>query len=322
MIKKPTVLILGAGASNPYGYPVGSGLKEEILNKIDFKINSRVNIFRKMFKTPGYRYFENILGDEFLENLETLINFRNSFEGSNRSSIDAFLENRDEFRKVGKLAIAGELIHCENFHKRNIGSNWNWFEYLHDSVMMKGCYSVEEYCENNKINIITFNYDRSFEHMLINALKETYGADENYCAKNIRNNIKIIHVHGQIDYLPWEKNDGREYGQIPASSNEWKNSTKNIKIIYENVERSFDDAHQLIDQADQIIFLGLNLHNSINLDHLRIKEFLKKKTIYTTSKGLTPSQKRYIKSYFNNNIQALDNMYNNSYLLLSHVIDF
>ena len=35
MIEKPTVLILGAGASNHVGFPLGNGLKNEICNRID-----------------------------------------------------------------------------------------------------------------------------------------------------------------------------------------------------------------------------------------------------------------------------------------------
>jgi hypothetical protein len=31
MISEPTVLILGAGASQPYGFPIGSGLKDRTL---------------------------------------------------------------------------------------------------------------------------------------------------------------------------------------------------------------------------------------------------------------------------------------------------
>ncbi len=35
MFKKETVFILGAGASKPYGYPLGSDLIKEIIANID-----------------------------------------------------------------------------------------------------------------------------------------------------------------------------------------------------------------------------------------------------------------------------------------------
>jgi len=34
MIKRPTVLILGAGASNPYGFPTGLGLSQSIIGNL------------------------------------------------------------------------------------------------------------------------------------------------------------------------------------------------------------------------------------------------------------------------------------------------
>ena len=34
MIETPTVLILGAGASKPYGYPIGSELKSRIISSL------------------------------------------------------------------------------------------------------------------------------------------------------------------------------------------------------------------------------------------------------------------------------------------------
>jgi hypothetical protein len=51
-----------------------------------------------------------------------------------------------------------------------------------------------------------------------------------------------------------------------------------------------------------IVFLGLNLHNQINLDRLNIKNNIEGKRIYATLKGLTGPQREAASEYFNHTI--------------------
>ena len=69
---------------------------------------------------------------------------------------------------------------------------------------------------------MTFNYDRLLEHSLMESLKSTYGENEGKCAELIKENFNIIHVHGKLDELPWEGEDGRAYGVKPRSEEEWE----------------------------------------------------------------------------------------------------
>jgi hypothetical protein len=98
MITTPTVLILGAGASCPYGFPTANGLKDDI---------------REAFSHPTTKGSQLLSGksgyspDEFFE-------FRDAFLKSGRSSVDSFLEHRPKFLDVGKLAIAYCLIPYED----------------------------------------------------------------------------------------------------------------------------------------------------------------------------------------------------------------
>lgn len=295
MINKQTVFILGAGASVPYNYPTGIELKERIMNNIDFEITKEDKNTKEIQATKNL-----LIRGIYTENTTKFINMKKNLLESRRSSIDAFLEHRPEFCDIGKLAIACELIECENARK----GPWDWFEHLHDTELAR-CRSAEDYCQND-IDFVTFNYDRLLEHSLMGSLKSTYGKSEEKCADLIKENFKIVHVHGKLDNLPWEGDDGRAYGVKPASTEEWKKSANGIKIIHEKIEeKSFKKARELIKDAELLVFLGLNLHNTINIDRLNVKENLEGKRIYATVKGLSGPQKEDVRSYFNDNILNL-----------------
>src|ERR1700712_4789564 len=91
MAKEKTVLVLGAGASRGYGFPVGAGLRQEIL------------------KLGG----DSHASDLMQVGRQELASFTKAFKESQSYSIDAFLGRRVEFSDVGKKAIALVLLRCE-----------------------------------------------------------------------------------------------------------------------------------------------------------------------------------------------------------------
>lgn len=93
MITTPTVLILGAGASCPYGFPTAKQLRNDICEAFASR------------DTPASR----LLGDNAAPT-EKFLEFREAFWKSGTSSVDAFLKGRSEFLDVGKFAIAYCLI--------------------------------------------------------------------------------------------------------------------------------------------------------------------------------------------------------------------
>src|SRR5687768_4393062 len=117
MITKPTVLVLGAGVSYPYGYPTGAELLEDVFQ----------NVVRDEWKT--------ILGAYGVKESE-LDQFRSELHQSQKPSVDAFLEHRPEFIKVGKGAIAISLLSREHpdklldFQVRNRGI----YHFLYNSL--------------------------------------------------------------------------------------------------------------------------------------------------------------------------------------------
>lgn len=91
MIKRPTVFVLGAGASYPYGFPTGEGLVTEIIGLAS----------------------KNRTLDAFLYNGcvdQDVKRFAVDLADSDALSVDAFLEHRPDFLKIGKLAVCLSLI--------------------------------------------------------------------------------------------------------------------------------------------------------------------------------------------------------------------
>lgn len=266
MIKVPTVLILGAGASMPYNFPSG----RELVDRILISLGNYGTI------TPRSKLMEIGFDSQKIDD------FSYSLAGSFKGSVDAFLEDRKEFIDVGKAAIAQALIPYEvstSFRRRQRDDKFGkvgqleWYEYLFNQL-----YSTFEKFGDNEISIITYNYDRSLEEFLFNALSNSSGKPKDACIEQIKK-IPIIHLHGKLGNLPWQSTDNvlkynalAEYGTIPADVIE--NAGNSIRIIYEDFnltnDREFNDAYQLLGKAERIYFLGFG-YNDINLSRLKIE---------------------------------------------------
>ncbi len=178
MITRSTVLVLGAGASIPYGFPSGRALLMSIYRATRQSDSSLVRCLTEL----GFRSEEiQTFGEELFLSMQP--------------SVDAFLERRGEFMAIGKAAIACELIPCERPERLQRSDAVEWYEYLFvqlnaDSVGFR----------MNKLAVITFNYDRSLEAFMVSALQHSLGVPECEAAE-ILGHMPIVHVHGQLGAL-------------------------------------------------------------------------------------------------------------------------
>src|SRR5450759_583694 len=117
MITKNTVFILGAGASNPYKYPLGSELVKIICSNLE---NSPSEGQEKS-------NFEVLQG--FGYSADDLLAFRKELIYSDTPSIDNFLEHRKEYLELGKLAIAQALIPYE-ITDNLFNVDRSWYKYV------------------------------------------------------------------------------------------------------------------------------------------------------------------------------------------------
>ncbi len=265
MITKPTVLVLGAGASNPYGYPTGRQLKKLIID----------NVIIPQSRMGAILSYQAIRENQILA-------FRKALLRSGQASIDAFLEHQPQHTVLGKLAITVALAEIENIDRMfEIG---DWYEHLFRALDT----GFESFGEN-RLSIVTFNYDRSIETYLFNSLKYSYNKREESVAE-ILSKIPILHLHGQIGNLPWQDaSTNRDYGET-KDDYKIKQSSEGIKIIHEaEVEKSevFIKAKELINNAEQIYFLGFGYHPD-NIARLGIIDIgTEGRTVHGTCMGYT-----------------------------------
>jgi hypothetical protein len=259
LIQKPTVLILGAGASSPYGFPTGLGLSQSIIGNLRPLLphetrgkNDWVPFLREHFGIPADEVHSFVQEPNF-----------------SRLSVDAFLEHRPEYINIGKLSIALSLIAHEH-EKKLFNTQRNWYDYLR----LKLNAPFSEFGDN-KLSIITFNYDRSIEQYLFMVLKHTYGETTEQCAEQI-NKILMIHVHGKIGALPWQGPKSRSYE--PMQDPELVEIAKEEIIVISESEDSsgeFKQAFKVLERAEpgKIFFLGFG-YNDISLKRLKISRIL------------------------------------------------
>jgi hypothetical protein len=257
MIKTKTVLVLGAGASVPYGLPSGLALKDKICVQLDALPDTLMN----QSTDPTI-----------------LQEFRETLADAGRTSVDAFLETRPEFAEIGRLAIALVLLPCERTD--TLITNWPGWR-LDNATSMRGGHWYElvfnmltigrkfEDIDLTNLSVVTFNYDRSLEHYFFTALLNAYGRSLEETAAKL-SVMQIVHVHGSLGQLPWQPAEDAlavPYGDSsPATFLLARNS---IKVLHEAQDDSaeFQQARSLITRAQKVYFLGFGFHR-VNLRRL------------------------------------------------------
>ncbi|NOT84809.1 MAG: hypothetical protein HOP02_08535 [Methylococcaceae bacterium] len=257
MINTKTLLIVGAGASHPYGYPTGIKLKGELCdpkNLTDLK--------------------SLVLDDELTE-------FCRAFKGSQKYSIDAFLAQRGKdqvlktnnlkkettfngsitYEKLGKLAIASQLTKCEKLNNLLVVKDDHWMEYLWNRMTANEI--PKSKFVDNQLKIISFNYDRALEQYFQTVIENHFGVS-NEEAITLRKSIEIIHVYGYLQDL-----EERPYGEPPIDISKVANCIKVIPETRNADDQEFEKARQMIDWATRICFIGFGF-DPLNLTRLGV----------------------------------------------------
>jgi len=205
----------------------------------------------------------------------------NAFLRSGQPSVDAFLERRPNFLGVGKLAIAYCLIPFEDeakLYKSEPNRGGDWYEHL--SVKLNT--SFEEFGEN-KLSVITFNYDRSLEHYLLTSLQNLHGKQLGECA-NALAQIPIIHVYGQLGAKPYPEKDCHEYRPDRERFMTVTRAAEGITLLHEQVS-DLKEAQKLLTDAECVCFLGFSYH-PLNMGRLALKDLSYNRSVFGTARGL------------------------------------
>lgn len=250
--KAKRVLVLGAGASKPFGYPLGWELLERIRSGIPKQGSPLYTAFSKC----GW-------------SVVAIESFYKELLNAKVNSIDYFLDQTmkgdADFTRIGRMAIANELLNNELKSAYQLAMP-NWYHQLY-RVILESLRSGE----GPTLGIITFNYDRSLTEFF--RLYRVPRSDLPCGAVTLTDAIPILHVHGCLgpSELKAEAVEGRAYG-APVTAKCIIEGADNIKIMHEldhDHGRQMIQAKKMIEGADRVVFVGFG-YDTWNLERLRI----------------------------------------------------
>ncbi len=287
---KRTVFVLGAGASKPYGFPLGEELKTTIIGRL-----TDHNCITTLV-TNGFR--------------ETLVrDFAEALTGTYSPTIDIFLEKKGKFRTLGAYMIAYVLFPCEN-HRLLFPQN-NWYAQMYNILGFE-----RDFPDTSRISFVTFNYERSLEHFLAKNVLYNCPDDKMDVAESKLENLSIIHAHGSLGRypdVPFGKGlDTKLVG--PAA--------EGIRIVSDRLEDSsdFNAAKQSVLSADNIVFIGFG-YDPVTMKKLIMnpRDFDEKRLL-GTSVNLSESSRAFLKEYFSGKFEMPEDSINAEQLMriISH----
>jgi len=281
MINEPTVLVLGAGASAPYGFPTGRKLLLDICASL---VNEGTPLSLAL-SSCGYPRDQQKA-------------FRDALHMSMLPSVDAFLEYRSEFLEIGKAILSCALIPYEKLDPiHNRTSKMNWYEYLFSKILPT--WNVSDL----KLSFVTFNYDRSLEEFLFNALTHAFGGDVADIRK-LLGYIPIVHVYGQLGQYPGiVEGVGRAYSQT-VDRDIVSRCVSEIKIVHEDAETpQLNKARELLLKAKTICFLGFG-YLEINLERIcpwKTEKISDHTELFGSALGLIGAERTKVETFFQRN---------------------
>jgi hypothetical protein len=134
--------------------------------------------------------------------------------------------------------------------------------------------------DENRLTIVTFNFDRSFERALFRFLRANC-ADTEAKAREMMKSVPVHHLHGQLGLPEWlgvgEPGQQRTYSPDHIETDYLQVVARQIRILDEEVldSTSLQLAVDALAEAEVICFLGFSYH-PLNLLKLKLEQFAHK----------------------------------------------
>lgn len=284
MIKRKTVFIVGAGASAEFQLPTGLQLTKIIAALLNFDESAVYGHSPGAGDAAIFNALQRIaVTTRVPGGMGTLVDraWRIRDGMHQVKSIDTFLDTHQDDQILvacGKLAIARALLEQEQTCRlAGMGThrvNWQnvsdtWMHTLW-SVIAEGHRKKEIDRIYENIGFIVFNYDRCVEAFLCDGLINQFMLPLSDAAA-IANRVRVLHPYGSLGPLPWQPTKGGSahwLGQIHDGT-VLANAAATIQTYSEQMSdaSSQEIIHQMIVEAERIVFLGFGFHAQ-NIDLL------------------------------------------------------
>lgn len=294
MINLPTVLILGAGASSPYGYPTGDKLKESIIQLAEAICVAR--------NTAPARVFNYNVHADLIQRARLMFSSQMKFESQQEfgkrerhqefatafkedgicKTIDRFLYEYDEFEEIGRFYAVLTLLICQ--YKKQVSQPSlksptledapdktdldPWYEDLAEQLKRR-CATPSMLENDNSLKVLTFNYDRSLDLYL----KEFLAASPRHKGADWSKAVAIEHLYGELPSAPTGE------GAITTMDlplHAWKNRSS-IRLIGDRNRADIEKIHSLIEGSNRVVFVGFGFDDE-NMELLGLPRVLRGRT--------------------------------------------
>jgi hypothetical protein len=321
MFKDKTLIVLGAAASLDLGFPLGETLKADIkkllkrktyYNKEVRRTYDQKSLVNETFSellarhsgTAGYVE----LSDETLKAVDIV---RNGIGFS--SSVDNFLVLRSEKKIVrcAKAAIAWLVLSAENRARPRLGYasgqspldvdiEGTWFQPFAEICFSDATVDDLEIALS-RIRVVSFNYDRCFEFVLLKAIMGLYSMSEAEAAKEA-GRVRVLHPYGSLGgaYATSPQSNYLEFGlsdDISRSNLEAIATFDRIRTFGEGTEVQ-KEIGAFAKWADRVVFLGYGYHRQNNQLFTADRVADRQPNIFGTAMKLSKSARAAVTSTF------------------------
>ena len=281
MFKKPTVFVLGAGASFECGLPLGKTLATRIEASLDPATKSSDQLLPYLFDS-GFisenRAEYEIAAEQLRKTLK-----------SSPSTDDAlnWLSGNPFAVKLGKVGIVSEIMFAERESAlcrapdnpaefANYDSTW-----LYQFFSMAKRDAKRESLDDifRHVTIINFNYDRCVEQYLYEAFQQRAAIDAADAEKVVKS-LKIIRPYGFLGGLWGEPG-------LPYGADRFDPVAAAERILTLTEQRANDLDQKMKDAilaSRVIVFLGFGFHTQ-NIAALTVESEMKPRSIFATLTG-------------------------------------
>ena len=287
-------MILGAGASAPYGFPTAAALRKLILS-LEVPNAGEIAVNFPVVDSNGSRHDRRTdpsVAEEkrglraqldwrgFLDSTceqagcakQLISDFRTTFFKARRTNIDKFIQRyEDDFGSLGRLHIAATILNCEY----DALLDGDWYSQLFEEMIPNDPEDVQQ----DRLSVITFNYDRSFERFFTTALQYSFRLTSEQ-ALHVFHRIKLVHVYGALGTL----------GNMPYGKLEYvREASEHISFIRNTCRPSCaSDLERAIRGATNVCFIGFGFApENVSLFE---PEWFANKNLIATSRGLSPNR--------------------------------
>jgi hypothetical protein len=306
-----TILVLGAGASQGFGLPLGADLRSVIADDLNIMFDD----WGSELQSGSYRIVEALRaivrsedgrqGDINLHR-QAAVQIARSMPLS--GSIDEYIERHsDDLLKVlcAKLAIAKAILEAER--KSSIFSEAHREDYLgsvqdcwlalllRDVTRGLGKSALKNAFSD--LTIVNFNYDRCVQHFAYHWFQRMYDLVPQEAAE-ICKSIQIYHPYGRLGPLSYEHANGSVPYGADVTASRLLQMASGIRT-YSEVAENIADSDTLTDHfanADRVVFLGFGFHRQ-NVEVLapiaKGRSFLR---CYATAAGIRKARLELIES--------------------------